>query len=225
MGVSVVVHPRNPYVPTAHMNVRFIAVNSPLRFRPQKSKVETRKSKFHLRWFGGGFDLTPTTARVRRGPLPRNAGAVAPFGQSPYARFKAWCAGYFFLTIATSRAASAASSSTTSTSSASTELFALRSRRRRVPRRLPAHRRAPPRRSVRRARARLPGLRRGRYVEFNLLYDRGTLFGLQTGGRAETILMSLPPLVRWEYDRAAAPARPRRALYTDFLRPRDWITP
>ena len=211
MGVSVVVHPRNPYVPTSHCNVRFLIAEKP--------------GHDPVWWFGGGFDLTPYYPFEQDARDWHRAAkeACAPFGEDVHARFKRWCDEYFFLRhrneargigglffddlnawgfercFAFARAVG------------ETYLAAY----------LPI---------VRRRRETPWGdrerefqlYRRGRYVEFNLVYDRGTLFGLQTGGRTESILMSLPPLVMWRYDWAPEPGSPEAELYEKFLPPREW---
>ena len=212
MGVSVVLHPESPHVPTAHMNVRFF-----LAERPGAAPVW---------WFGGGFDLTPYY------PFEEDAvhwhrtarEACRPFGDEVHPRAKAACDEYFYLkhrgeprgigglffddlnewgferSFAFTRAVG--------------DAF--------LPAYLPiaARRKGHPWGERERA---FQLYRRGRYVEFNLLYDRGTLFGIQSGGRAESILMSLPPLVRWEYDWHPEPGSPEAELYERFLTPRDWV--
>ncbi len=210
VGVSLVLHPHNPYVPTTHANFRFF----------------TAGERNPVWWFGGGFDLTPyypfhediihwhETARA----------ACAPFGEDLYPRYKEWCDEYFYLKhrgetrgvgglffddvnepdFATSfEFVQAVSSSFLSGYKPIVEErmmhpFGERQREFQL-------------------------YRRGRYVEFNLLYDRGTLFGLQSGGRTESILMSLPPRVRWAYSWQPEPGSPEAKLYTDYLKPRDWL--
>ena len=156
LGVSLVIHPENPYVPTSHANVRFFMAESP--------------DAEPVWWFGGGFDLTPYYGfdedarhwhRVARE-------ACEPFGKGVYPRCKRWCDEYFFL------------------------------RHRNEPRGIGG-------------------------LFFNLIYDRGTLFGLQSGGRTESILMSLPPLVQWRYDWHPEPDTPEARLYEDYLRVREWV--
>ena len=156
MGVSLVFHPRNPHIPTTHMNVRLFAT----------------RGDHPAWWFGGGFDLTPfypNDADIRHWHQTAHD-AVAPFGDGLYAEFKAWCDRYFFL----------------------------------------KHRNEP------------RGVGGIFFDDFNLVFDRGTLFGLQSGGRTESILMSLPPLVRWEYGYAPEPDSAETRL-ADYLRPRDWL--
>jgi len=212
MGVSLVIHPRNPYVPTSHANVRFFIA------RPPESAP--------VWWFGGGFDLTPyygfeedarhwhRTARE----------ACLPFGEHLYPEFKEHCDRYFFLRHRNENRGIGGLFYDDFNALGFADSFALT-------------------RSIgdAYARAYLPIVekrkdhpytqrernfqeyRRGRYVEFNLVYDRGTLFGLQSGGRTESILMSLPPVVRWQYNRVPEPGSPEADLHEKFLKPRDWI--
>ena len=211
-GVSLVIHPRNPYVPTSHANVRFF--------------MATKDGEPSSWWFGGGFDLTPyypydedivhwhRTARA----------ACEPFGADVYTRYKAWCDRYFFLKHrGETRGVGGLFFDDLNDWGFDRCFEFLRSVADHfVPAYLPIVER---RRNVAYAdRERQFQLyRRGRYVEFNLVYDRGTLFGLQSGGRTESILMSLPPLVRWEYDYRAAPGSAEERLQRDYLRPRDWL--
>ena len=213
MGVSLVMHPRNPYVPTVHMNVRLFA-----------ARPAGRDPVF---WFGGGMDLTPyygfedDAAHFHRSCRD----ALAPFGPALYPRFKTWCDEYFFLkhrgeprgiggvffddfaelgfdgSLAMTRAVG----------DAFLEAYLPIVKRRRA---LPCGERERD----------FQAYRRGRYVEFNLVWDRGTLFGLQSGGRTESILMSMPPTVKWRYDWRPDPGTPEARLYSDFLRPRDWVS-
>ena len=214
LGVSLVFHPRNPYVPTVHMNVRmFCAVP---------------KDSAPVFWFGGGMDLTPyygfeDDARHFHAAC---RDALAPFGDALYPRFKAWCDEYFFLKHRNEPRGIGGIFFDDVTELGFEQGFAmLRSvgdaflaaylpiveRRRALP-------------YGERERD-FQAYRRGRYVEFNLVWDRGTLFGLQSGGRTEAILMSMPPLAAWRYQWTPDGGTPEAALYTDFLRPRDWITP
>lgn len=212
MGVSLVIHPANPYVPTSHMNVRF--------FIAEKEGAEP------VWWFGGGFDLTPyypfeedvvhwhTQARE----------ACLPFGNEVYPRFKQWCDEYFFIKHRNEARGVGGlffddlnewgfERSFEFTRSVGDHY---------LPAYLPiAERRHTMEYGDRERDFQL--YRRGRYVEFNLVYDRGTLFGLQSGGRTESILMSLPPLVRWRYDWHPDSGTPEARLYEDFLPHRDWL--
>src|SRR6266568_40376 len=183
MGVSLVLHPRNPYVPTVHLNLRLL--------------VATRAQSEPVWWFGGGMDLTPYYGfeeDARHFHLTCRE-ALDPFGPDCYSRFKRWCDEYFYLKHRGEHFLPA--------------YLPILERRRSLP-------------YGERERD-FQAYRRGRYVEFNLVYDRGTLFGLQSNGRAEAILMSLPPLVKWRYDWRPAPGSPEARLYTDFLTARDWL--
>ena len=209
--MSLVFHPRNPYVPTVHMNVRMLAAF------PAGREVVT--------WFGGGMDLTPYYGfedDARHFHITCRD-ALAPFGDDKYPRFKRWCDEYFFLkhrneprgiggifyddfselgfeggwamTRAVGDACLAA-------------WLPIAQRRKGMP-------------WGERERD-FQTYRRGRYVEFNLVWDRGTLFGLQSGGRTESILMSMPPVATWRYDWQPSAGSAEARLYSDFLRPRDW---
>ncbi|CUA87476.1 oxygen-dependent coproporphyrinogen oxidase [Pseudidiomarina woesei] len=211
-GVSLVMHPRNPYVPTSHANVRF--------FIAEKQGAEP------VWWFGGGFDLTPFY------PFDEDIkhwhqvayDALQPFGEELYPKFKQWCDDYFWLKHRGETRGVGGLFFDDLNQRGFEESFAIM-------------------RSVGDAylNAYLPIIarrkdtpygererefqlyRRGRYVEFNLVWDRGTLFGLQTGGRTESILMSMPPLARWEYGFEPEPGSAEAKLYSDYLRPRDWL--
>lgn len=210
-GVSLVVHPLNPYVPTTHANVRFF------------SAVKQSSAAW---WFGGGFDLTPCY------PFEEDVlhwhqtaqEACAPFGEDVYARHKDWCDRYFFLKHRNETRGVGGLFFDDLHEWGFERCFAyqrsvgdhfLRAYLPIVARRKDI--------SFGERERQFQLYRRGRYVEFNLVYDRGTSFGLQSGGRTESILMSLPPLVRWEYNWQPAPGTPEALLYTDFLRPRDWL--
>jgi coproporphyrinogen III oxidase len=216
MGVSLVLHPRNPYCPTVHLNVRFF--------------VATKAGEDPVWWFGGGMDLTPyygfeEDARHFHATCKR---ALEPFGAergvNPYARYKKWCDEYFFIKHRNEARGiggiffddlsepdfPTAFSLTRSVGDHFITAYAP----------ILERRRATPWGDRERT---FQCYRRGRYVEFNLVYDRGTLFGLQSGGRTESILMSLPPAVTWRYDWTPAPGSPEAKLYTDFLRPKDWV--
>jgi len=212
-GVSLVIHPRNPYVPTSHMNVRF--------FLAEKEGADP------VWWFGGGFDLTPYYGFEQDCEhWHREAWrACAPFGEEVYPRFKRWCDEYFFLRHRNEPRGIGGLFFDDLNEWGFERCFAfLRSvGEAYLPAYLPIVER---RRGIEwgeRERA-FQLYRRGRYVEFNLVYDRGTLFGLQTGGRTESILMSLPPLVRWQYDWHPEAGTEEARLYEEFLRPRDWLT-
>ena len=212
LGVSLVIHPRNPYVPTSHANVRF--------FLAEKDGAEP------VWWFGGGFDLTPYYGfREDAVHWHRTArAACAPFGDDLYPRLKRWCDEYFYLRHRGEPRGIGGLFFDDYNDAGFERSFAFM--RSVGDHYLPAY--AP---IVERRRDHPWGdrerdfqlYRRGRYVEFNLVYDRGTLFGLQTGGRTESILMSLPPLVRWRYDWNPQPGTPEAELYDTFLQPRDWV--
>ncbi|HTN28578.1 MAG TPA: oxygen-dependent coproporphyrinogen oxidase [Burkholderiales bacterium] len=206
MGVSLVLHPRNPYCPTVHMNVRFLAAGP-------------------VWWFGGGMDLTPyygfdEDARHFHSTCKN---ALAPFGAERYPRYKKGCDEYFFLKHRNEpRGIGGIFFDDLSEPDFDTCFALVRSVGDHF---LEAYSPIVERRRAidygERERA-FQAYRRGRYVEFNLVYDRGTLFGLQSGGRTESILMSLPPAVAWRYDWKPEAASPEARLYSDFLRPRDW---
>ena len=216
LGVSLVVHPRSPYVPTSHANVRF--------FRAARGG-ESGGGSDAVWWFGGGFDLTPyygfTEDAVHWHRTARDA--VAPFGTELYPRFKRACDEYFFLKHRGEPRGIGGLFFDDFNELGFERSFALL--RAVGDAYLPAYRPIVARRKSapytdRERQFQL--YRRGRYVEFNLVWDRGTLFGLQSGGRTESILMSLPPLVRWDYDWRPEPGSPEARLYDYFLQPRDW---
>ncbi|HEY3569800.1 MAG TPA: oxygen-dependent coproporphyrinogen oxidase [Thermoanaerobaculia bacterium] len=211
LGVSLVFHPRNPYAPTTHMNVRF--------FLAEKEGAEP------VWWFGGGFDLTPYYGFEEDAVhFHRTARAACePFGPEVYPRYKKWCDEYFFLRHRNEPRGIGGLFFDDLHEGGFDRCFALQ---RSVgdhflPAYLPILRRRKNAPYGERERD-FQLYRRGRYVEFNLVWDRGTLFGLQSGGRTESILMSLPPLVRWRYGWQPEPGTPEARLYEDFLRPRDW---
>jgi coproporphyrinogen III oxidase len=211
LGVSLVMHPRNPHVPTVHMNVRLLAA-----FPAGQAPVT---------WFGGGMDLTPyygveedarhfhTTCRD----------ALAPFGADKYPRFKQWCDEYFFLKHRNEpRGVGGVFFDDFNEGGFETGFSMMRAVGDAfLPAYLPITQRRRDTPYGERERD-FQAYRRGRYVEFNLVWDRGTHFGLHGGGRTESILMSMPPVVKWRYDWHPEPGTPEARLYTDFLRPRDW---
>jgi coproporphyrinogen III oxidase len=212
MGVSLVMHPRNPYVPTSHANVRF--------FMAEKAGAEP------VWWFGGGFDLTPYYGfeedaihwhRVARA-------ACAPFGADVHPRFKRWCDDYFFLKHRDEPRGIGGLFFDDLDEWGFARGFAFLQSvgDHYLPAYLPIVQRRKGLAWGERERA-FQKYRRGRYVEFNLVYDRGTLFGLQSGGRTESILMSLPPEVSWRYGWHPEPGSPEAALYERFLVARDWL--
>ncbi len=212
MGVSLVIHPNNPYVPTSHANVRFF--------------VAEKEGEPAVWWFGGGFDLTPyygfdedvihwhSTARE----------ACQPFGEALYPRFKHWCDDYFYLKHRAENRGVGGLFFDDFNELGFDDSFAFM-------RSVGDHFLAAYTPIVELRKDTPYGererdfqlYRRGRYVEFNLVYDRGTLFGLQTGGRTESILMSMPPNVRWRYNWHPQPDEPEFELYENFLKPRDWL--
>jgi coproporphyrinogen III oxidase len=212
MGVSLVIHPRNPYVPTSHANVRCFIADA--------------ESENPVWWFGGGFDLTPYygfTEDCVHWHRTAHA-AVAPFGEEIYPRFKKWCDEYFFLKHRNEARGIGGLFFDDFNELGFDQSFALMQAvgNAYVPayRPIVARRKATPSGEAER---KFQLYRRGRYVEFNLVWDRGTLFGLQSGGRTESILMSLPPLVSWDYGWTPTPGSPEAALYENFLPPRDWL--
>jgi coproporphyrinogen III oxidase len=226
LGVSLVLHPRNPQVPTAHMNVRFFCTGLNGAAAPA-SPIENRESKIEnpIWWFGGGFDLTPYYGHEEDcAHWHRTArDAVAPFGAALHPRFKRACDDYFFLKHRGEPRGVGGLFFDDFNELGLEQSFALT--RAVGDAFLPAYRPIVARRkSVPHTdRERQWQLyRRGRYVEFNLVWDRGTLFGLQSGGRTESILMSLPPLVRWDYDFKPEAGSPEARLHEVFLKPRNW---
>jgi len=212
MGVSLVMHPRNPYVPTSHANVRFFIARKP--------------GEADVWWFGGGYDLTPyygfdedcehwhCTAKT----------ACEPFGKSVYADYKRWCDDYFYLKHRNEQRGAGGLFFDDLNQWGSEKSFAFI--RAVGDSYLPAYQPIVNRRKSMPYGERERDFqlyRRGRYVEYNLVYDRGTLFGLQTGGRTESILMSLPPQVAWRYDWQPEPGSPEAKLYTDYIVPREWV--
>jgi coproporphyrinogen III oxidase len=220
MGVSLVLHPRNPYVPTVHLNVRcFIAAARP-------DAAPGTPDADPVWWFGGGMDLTPYYGfeqdAVRFHSVCRQA--LEPFGAELHPRFKKWCDEYFYLKHRNEPRGvggifyddfselgfERSFAMTRSVGDAFIEAY--------VP--IVEQRMDTPFGERERD---FQAYRRGRYVEFNLVFDRGTLFGLQSGGRTESILCSMPPVVKWRYMWQPEPGTPEAQLYTDFLRPRDWV--
>jgi coproporphyrinogen III oxidase len=212
MGVSLVFHPRNPYVPTVHMNVRMISAGHP--------------GADPVCWFGGGMDMTPYYGHeedaVHFHATCRDA--VQPFGADKYPHFKRWCDEYFYLKHRNEQRGIGGifyddfseggfdNGFALMQSVGNAFLFAY----------VPVVEQRKDTSYGERERA-FQLYRRGRYVEFNLVWDRGTHFGLQSGGRTESILLSMPPLASWSYQSVPAPGSPEDALYTQFLPRRDWV--
>lgn len=212
MGVSLVIHPENPHIPTSHANVRFF--------------IAEKDGETPVWWFGGGFDLTPF--------YPVEADAVhwhrvardlcLPFGEQVYPDYKRWCDEYFFLKHRQEARGigglffddlnawgfDSCFRFMQAVGNGFTDAYLPIVERRRHD-------------SWGHRERQFQLYRRGRYVEFNLVWDRGTLFGLQSGGRTESILMSMPPLARWEYDYQPEPGSPEAELTKRFLTPRDWL--
>ena len=215
MGVSLVFHPRNPMVPTVHMNVRMLAA----------FPVDSAAGGEPVTWFGGGMDLTPyygfedDAAHFHR----VNRDALAPFGADLYPRFKRWCDDYFFLKHRDEpRGIGGVFFDDFAELGFERSFEMLRAvGDALLPAYLPILQRHKHDAYGERERA-FQSYRRGRYVEFNLVFDRGTLFGLQSGGRTESILMSMPPVVTWRYRWQPEADTPEARLTRDFLRPRDW---
>ena len=219
LGVSLVLHPENPYCPTAHMNVRFFVAQP------------TGPDDVPLWWFGGGMDLTPYYPEIEdiRHFHASCQAALTHFGADVHPRYKAWCDDYFFLKHRNEprgvggiffddlNAAGAGGETAFERCFALTRAVGDAFADAYLP--LVERRRATPYGERERD---FQAYRRGRYVEFNLVWDRGTLFGLQSGGRAEAILMSLPPIVKWRYDWQPEPGSPEARLY-ELLPPRDWV--
>ena len=214
MGVSLVFHPRNPHVPTVHMNVRFFAAKS--------ADGDPSKAVW---WFGGGMDLTPYYGIEEdcRHFHAVNREALAPFGPEWHPRLKQSCDEYFFLKHRSEpRGIGGTFFDDLSEPGFDTSFAIMRAVGDAF---IPAYSPIAERRRDMPYGERerdFQAYRRGRYVEFNLVWDRGTHFGLQSGGRTESILMSLPPIVKWRYDWKPEPGSPEARLYADFLKPRDW---
>jgi coproporphyrinogen III oxidase len=212
LGVSLVMHPRNPYVPTSHANVRLFVANKP--------------GEEPVWWFGGGYDLTPYYGN-REDCIAWHrvaADACAPFGEATYPRFKHWCDEYFYLKHRNEpRGIGGLFFDDLNEWGFDTCFDFMRAVGDSYVRAYrPIVQRNKDRPYTERERQ-FQLYRRGRYVEFNLVFDRGTLFGLQSGGRTEAILMSLPPLVRWEYDYSPEPGSPEAELTEFYLTGRDWL--
>ena len=212
MGVSVVLHPRNPYVPATHMNVRYFTTRENAEAEP-------------VWWFGGGFDLTPVYPFHEDAVAWHTAAKKAcdPFGPDVYPRFKEACDAYFYLPHRKEARGIGGLFFDDFNELGPADSFALT--RSIGDAFLPAWEAIAMKRkdhSYGEREKAFQCLRRGRYVEFNLLYDRGTLFGLQSGGRTESILMSLPPTVHWAYNHQPDPESPEFTLPA-FLQPRDWL--
>ncbi|MEW8085182.1 MAG: oxygen-dependent coproporphyrinogen oxidase [Candidatus Thiodiazotropha endolucinida] len=214
MGVSLVIHPNNPYVPTSHANIRFF--------------IAEKADQAPVWWFGGGFDLTPYYGNdedCRHWHKMANL-ACRPFGEDVYAKYKAWCDDYFYLKHRQEPRGIGGLFFDDLNEWEFEKCFDFMQS-------VGDHYLLAYMPIVKRRRDTEYGerernfqlYRRGRYVEFNLVYDRGTLFGLQSGGRTESILMSLPPLVRWQYNWQPEPGSAEAVLYDRYLKPREWLEP
>lgn len=212
MGVSLVIHPRNPFVPTSHANVRFF--------------IAEKEGEAPVWWFGGGYDLTPYYGNEAdcRYWHQTAKDACTPFGDDIYPRFKKWCDDYFYLKHRSEPRGVGGLFFDDFNELGFDQSFAFM--RSVGDSYIQAYRPIMAKRkdmAYTEAQRQFQLYRRGRYVEFNLVFDRGTLFGLQTGGRTESILMSLPPLVRWEYDWQPEPGSAEAELTEIFLQPREWV--
>ena len=212
MGVSLVIHPHNPYVPTSHANVRFF--------------IATKEDADPIWWFGGGFDLTPYYPFLEDVKEWHETAKQAcdPFGDNIYPRYKKWCDEYFYLKHRGETRGVGGLFFDDLNEGGFEHCFGLMKsigdHYIKAYRPIVARRKDTPYGERERD---FQLYRRGRYVEYNLVYDRGTLFGLQTGGRTESILMSLPPLVKWRYNWKPEPGTTEADLYENYLKPRDWL--
>jgi coproporphyrinogen III oxidase len=212
LGVSLVLHPNNPFVPTTHANVRFF--------------IAEKQDKEPIWWFGGGFDLTPYYGfeedAIHWHTVARNA--CKPFGKSVYEKYKKWCDDYFYLNHRDEqRGVGGLFFDDLNEEGFDTCFEFMKSVGSHF---CEAYKPIVLKRqgmSFTEKQREFQLFRRGRYVEFNLIQDRGTLFGLQSGGRTESILMSLPPLVKWAYQYSIEPNSEEEKLTSYFLKPRNWI--
>jgi len=212
VGVSLVIHPKNPHIPTSHANVRFFIAEKP--------------GEKPVWWFGGGFDLTPFYP-VREDVVHWHTVAnklCQPFGEEVYPKYKAWCDEYFYLKHRgeTRGVGGLFFDDLNEWGFDSSFAFMQAVGNGFLDAYIPIIERRKATNFTQQERD-FQLYRRGRYVEFNLVYDRGTLFGLQTGGRTESILMSMPPLARWEYDYQPKEGSPEEQLTKEYLHPREWL--
>ncbi len=212
LGVSLVIHPHNPYAPTSHANVRFF--------------VAEKDGEDPIWWFGGGFDLTPYYGFDEDAISWHQTAKEAcdPFGLEVYPKYKKWCDDYFYLKHRDEQRGIGGLFFDDLNEGSFDQCFAFMqsvgNSYIKAYRPIVERRKDTPFTDQQRQ---FQLYRRGRYVEFNLVYDRGTLFGLQTGGRTESILMSLPPLVRWEYQYTPEAETPESELYERYIKPQDWL--
>ncbi len=212
MGVSLVIHPKNPYIPTSHANVRFF--------------IASKENAEPIWWFGGGFDLTPyypfKEDVIHWHQVSKTA--CDPFGSEVYRRYKSWCDDYFFIKHRNETRGVGGLFFDDLNEGGFDRCFdfmqSVGDHYLQAYQPIIARRKNTPYGERERD---FQLYRRGRYVEYNLVYDRGTLFGLQTGGRTESILMSLPPLVKWRYNWQPEPGSPEADLYDNYLHAHDWL--
>jgi coproporphyrinogen III oxidase len=212
MGVSLVIHPLNPYIPTSHANVRFLIAEKP--------------GEKDVWWFGGGFDLTPYypfSEDVMHWHRTAKA-ACEPFGETVYPAYKKWCDEYFYLKHRdeTRGIGGLFFDDLNEWGFDTSFAFMKNVGNHFIPAYLPIVQKRKNTPYGERERE-FQLYRRGRYVEFNLVYDRGTLFGLQSGGRTESILMSMPPAANWRYNWKPEPGSPEAVLYEQYLKPQNWL--
>lgn len=212
MGVSLVIHPSNPFAPTSHMNVRFFIAGA--------------DTDAPVWWFGGGFDMTPYYGFAEDVQHWHQTAfkACAPFGEDRYARYKKWCDEYFFLPHRNEQRGVGGLFFDDLNELGFEQSFAFMQSvgDHYIEAYLPILKKRKDR-EYSQAHRDWQLLRRGRYVEFNLVHDRGTLFGLQSGGRTESILMSMPPLVAWHYQSKPEAGSPEQELLKKYLQPQDWL--
>ena len=226
MGVSLVLHPRNPYVPTVHMNIRFFVAHAPDNQQSAQASNLEAKGGSNIWWFGGGMDLTPyygfedDVVHFHRS----NKTTLDAFDPAYYPKFKKQCDDYFYLKHRKEPRGIGGIFFDDFNALGFKRSFALQRAvgdsflqaylpilQRRIDTPYTEHERD------------FQAYRRGRYVEFNLVFDRGTLFGLQSNGRTESILMSMPPIVKWRYDWHPEAGSPEARLYSEFLVHKDWL--
>lgn len=211
LGVSLVIHPKNPYVPTSHANVRFF--------------IAKKDGEEPIWWFGGGFDLTPYYGFDEDAIYWHSTAesACKPYGKDVYPKYKKWCDDYFYLKHRDEQRGIGGLFFDDLNEGGFDKCFAFMksvgNNYIKAYKPIVEKRKDIPYTDKERQ---FQLYRRGRYVEFNLVYDRGTLFGLQTGGRTESILMSLPPLVRWEYNYSIRKDSEEERLYKRYLKPQEW---
>ena len=212
LGVSLVIHPKNPYAPTSHANVRFFVADKP--------------GEEPIWWFGGGFDLTPYYGFDEDCVFWHQTAkeACEPFGEGVYSQYKKWCDDYFYLKHRDEQRGIGGLFFDDLNEGGFDRCFAFMqsvgNHYIKAYRPIVERRKDTPFGDRERQ---FQLYRRGRYVEFNLVFDRGTLFGLQTGGRTESILMSLPPLVRWQYQYEPEQGSPEAKLYERYIKAQDWL--